>query len=257
MNKLTIVAVAAVLSAEVFAAPGLLTTTARESFKGDIRWQNGSKTYALIRGKVTREFKPEEVAALDIEKPELLDRAIQMVQRKQSSQAVVVLEKLVKEYRKLVWDKVAARYLIEAYIIAKNPQKGYESARSVLSDDETAAWSGPMAPAYWKVLLELGKKIQLEEYLDKAASSGERVSSAHALIMRGDMILNSEGETFEACRRALVDAYLRVALMYTDAKCAEARAIAMEKAAKCFAKISMPGRAEKFRAEARRILQGS
>jgi hypothetical protein len=256
MNKLMIAVAASVLSAEILAAPGLIRT-ASEAVKGDIKWQNGSKTYAVTKGKITREFKPEDVVTLDIDRPELLDRAIQLVQRKQSSQAIVILDKLVKDYRKLVWDKVAARYLLEAYRIAKNPQKGYEAARSLISDDETAAWSGPMAPAYWNILLDLGKKVQLEDFLDKAASSGERVSSAFALIMRGDMILNAEGETFEACRRALIDGYLRVALMYTDSQCVEARATAMEKAAKCFAKLSMPGRAEKFRAEARRLSQGS
>ena len=98
-----------------------------------------------------------------------------------------------------------------------------------------------------------GKNTQLENCLRKAATSGDRASSAAALVMRGDVILANGGDTPDTYRQALVDAYLRVALMYTDEPCRAARASAMQKAASCFDKLGMAARAEGMRAQARTL----
>ena len=103
---------------------------------------------------------------------------------------------------------------------------------------------------FWQALLKLGKKNALEACLDKAATSGGRAASAHALVMRGDMMLDAEGNTRDVNRRALKDAYLKVALMYQDPECAAARLEALEKGAKCFDEIGMRERAEAFRKKA-------
>jgi len=51
----------------------------------------------------------------------------------------------------------------------------------------------------------------------------------------------------------LIDAYLRVALMYTDAECSEARHDALEKGAGCLDKIGLPQKAAEFRKKASQI----
>ena len=71
--------------------------------------------------------------------------------------------------------------------------------------------------------------------------------------MRGDMILAAEGDSAEACRKALADAYLRVVLMYGDEPCREARREAMQKAAGCFDRLGQPMRAEELRSQARNV----
>ena len=106
-----------------------------------------------------------------------------------------------------------------------------------------------LAPAYWQALLKLGKSQQLENCLRKASSSADRVTSAEALKMRGDMILAAGGDTPETYRQALTDAYLRVALLYIDEPCKEVRAAAMLKAGFCFDKIGMAARAESTQAK--------
>ncbi|MBR7180002.1 MAG: hypothetical protein IKD42_00065 [Kiritimatiellae bacterium] len=252
MNKMFLSA-AAVFAAIAAHAVTATIKTAADTMTGDVKWQNGSKTYALAKGTIVREYALKDVVKIDVPRPQTLDRAAEMVKRGQASMAIQTLTGLMHDYRMLTWDRTACRYLVEAYLKTGNPQKAYDTANVIVNDDKTAAWTGEVAPFFWQALLKLGKKNALEACLDKAASSGSRPASAHALVMRGDMIIDSEGETAESCRKALIDAYLRVALMYTDAECSEARHDALEKGAGCLDKIGLPQKAAEFRKKASQI----
>lgn len=257
MNKLCIVAMAALASSQLWAVHGTIRTTA-DTKEGEIKWVGRAKKYVITtktKGgtSVDMEFPLADVVSLDIAKPAGYDKAVEAVQRGQGAAAINPLTKIVNEYKMLEWDRPAGRYLAEAYLSAGDPQKAYDMAQSIISDDKTAAYKGDLAPAYWQALLKLGKTTQLNNCLSKAATSGDRASSAAAVVMRGDMILAEGGDSEEAYRQALRDGYLRVALMYADEECREARAAALAKAAKCFDKLSMAGRAEAFRAEARKL----
>ena len=82
---------------------------------------------------------------------------------------------------------------------------------------------------------------------------GLRASSAAALVMRGDIVVTGCNDAPDGLRKALVDGYLRVALMYADAECARERGEAMMKAAACFDKLGQAGRAEKLRSQAKTL----
>ncbi len=252
MNKFAAVATVALAASAALAVPGTINQK-----RGDITWQRGSKTYALAykQGNMTaqQEIPLGSVQSLDIDKPANYDKLVAMVEGGQGAGAIAGLTQIVQTYRMLVWDKPAARYLVEAYISANNYQKAYDSAQSIIAEDKSAAFTGPLAPAYWKALLGLGKNVQLENCLNKASSSGDRASSAAALVMRGDVTLAAEGDSPDVCRKVLTDAYLRVALMYSDEPCKGARIDAMNKAAACFDKLGMAGRAEKLRTQARSL----
>jgi tetratricopeptide (TPR) repeat protein len=256
MNKLATAALVAIATSSLWAIQGTISTeTDRKS--GDLKWQSRQKSYLLTYKKgntnLQMEFPLDSVTSLDIAKPAGFDKAVEMVQKGQGSAAIPVLEKVVKEYKMLQWDKPAGRYLVEAYIAANRVEDAYKAAQNVIADDKEAAYKGELAPAYWQVLLKLGKNQQLESCLKKAASSGDRASSAEALIVRGDVILNQEGETPDALKRALTDAYLRVALMYPDEPCRQARANAMMRCATCFDKLGMAARAEGMRTQAKAL----
>ena len=256
MNKLMILFVAAVVTAPVWAIPGTIYT-ATDSKKGDIKWQGRAKSYAVSFKKgntmVSAEYPLADVDHLEIDKPQGYDKAVENVQRGNGAGAIAALTKIVQDYKMLQWDKPAGRWLVEAYLAANNAQKAYEVASGIINDDKTASWKGDLAPAYWKALLKLGKTQQLEGLVKKAATSGDRAASANALVMRGDMILASEGESQEGLRKALTDAYLRVMLMYADEPCREARFEAMQRAANCFDKLGQAARAEQIRSQARKI----
>ena len=85
------------------------------------------------------------------------------------------------------------------------------------------------------------------------AASGDRPSSAAALVMRGDIIVAASNDRPDELRRALYDGYLRVVLMYQDAPCARERGEACLKAAQCFDKLGQAARAEQLRSQARKL----
>ena len=256
MKRLMIAFLAATAAAPLWAIQGTVRT-ATDSKTGDILWQRAKKSYVISFKKgntaVSAEYPLEKVEEIDVEKPANFDKAVENVQRGNGAAAIGVLAKIVADYKMLVWDKPAARWLVEAYIATKNPQKANEVAESVIREDPDAAWKGDLAPAYWKVLLNLGKTSKLESLVKKAAVSGDRAASASALVMRGDMILANEGTTPESCRKALTDAYLRVMLLCADEPCRSARLDAMKRAADCFDKMGDGVRAEDIRAKARQL----
>lgn len=256
MNKLAMATVVALAASSAWSMPGTIKTST-DTRKGDISWQRSSKSYVLTYKKgqtdVQAQYPLADVERIDIDKPANFDKLVEMVSRGQGASAIGGLTKIVQDYKMLVWDKPAGRYLVEAYLDANNAQKAYDTAQSIISEDRDAAWKGDLAPAYWQALLKLGKNTQLENCLRKAATSGDRACAAEATVMRGDVILATDGDTPDAHRKALSEAYLRVALMYPDEPCKSARGAAMMKAALSFDKLGMAARAEGMRTQAKTL----
>lgn len=252
MRKIMMTVLAAVAASELMAIQGTISTET-DSKTGDIKWQPRAKTYLLTykKGKtdLQMEFPLSDVTGLDIPKPAGFDKAVAMVEGGQGAAAIATLSKILSDYRMLVWDKQAGRYLALAYISANQAQKALDICQSVINEDKSAAWTGDLAPAYWASLLRLGKTDLLERNLSKAATSGDRASSAAALVMRGDIILDAGGDKPDAVKQALRDGYMRVALMYGD--CPNQRKEALMKAAACFDKLGQASRAERLRAQAK------
>lgn len=251
MKKVLIVSACAV-AFQAGAITGSISTEL-ETISGEIKWQPRAKAYFVEKGKVAREVKLADVTGLDIPKPASFDKAAQLVESGQGLSAIGVLTKIVSDYRMLKWDKPAGRYLALAYLSANNAQKAYDECQKIISSDKSAAYTGDLAPAYWQALMKLGKFQQLEDLLQKATTSGDRAASAAALVMRGDLLVNSASADTTKIRQALVDGYLRVWLMYQDADCRRERAEAGLKAAAAFDKLGQSARAERIRMQVKNI----
>ena len=262
--KKILAAIALSVSAAAFAAGEDIIgtiTDAQGPHKGIVRYSLKSKTYFVTAKQngalLESEIAPADITEMDIAEPAGWAQAVANVEKGRAAASVNYFAGIVKQYNHLQWDLRAARYLADAYLASGNPDKALESCTAVVRADPEAAYKGELAPIFWKVLVKLGKKEQLEKLLVKAASSGDRYSSGAALIGRGDLILAS-GESADSIRAALVDGYLRVALMYTDGKIAEQlRPEAMAKAAQCFEKIGQAGRADAMRGDLKRLYPNS
>ena len=250
MRKTMLMTAAALAAAELFAIQGTVSTDV-ESVTGDIKWHARDKKYVIEKGKITKEFKLADVRSLDIPTPAGYDKAVQAVENGQGASAVGALSKIVADYRMLQWDKPAGRYLAFAHLAAGNAQKAYDVCSPIVTEDKSAGYTGDLAAAYWQALLKLGKRDELEKLLKKAATSGDRMSSAAALVMRGDIIVAASHDSPEELKRALRDGYMRVVLMYQDAECVRERREALRKAAGCFDKMGQAARAETLRAQAK------
>ena len=262
--KKILAAIALSVSATVFAAGADIMgtiTDAQGPHKGIVRYSLKSKTYFVTtkqNGAVMEaEIAPADVTEMDIATPAGWDQAVANVEKGRAAASINYFAGIVKQYNHLQWDLRAARYLADAYLASGNADKALESCTAVVRADPETAYKGELAPIFWKVLVKLGKKDQLEKLLVKAATSGDRYSSGAALIGRGDLIL-AGGESADSLRAALVDGYLRVALMYTDGKIAEQlRPEALAKSAQCFEKIGQAGRADQMRGELKRLYPNS
>ena len=262
--KKILAAIALSVSATVFAAAGDIMgtiTDAQGPHKGIVRYSLKSKTYFVTKKQngavMEAEIAPADVTEMDIAEPAGWDQAVANVEKGRAAASINYFAGIVKQYNHLQWDLRAARYLADAYLASGNADKALESCTAVVRADPETAYKGELAPIFWKVLVKLGKKDQLEKLLVKAATSGDRYSSGAALIGRGDLIL-AGGESADSLRAALVDGYLRVALMYTDGKIAEQlRPEALAKSAQCFEKIGQAGRADQMRGELKRLYPNS
>lgn len=263
MHKILIVIFAASAVFAASAAPaagitGTITTENGDTNKGAIKWSARDKAYVITKGGVEMQIKAADVAEIDIAKPAGWDQIVAQVQSGNGAAAIAPLTKIIGEYAHLQWDNSAARYLTEAYLAAGNADQALATAKKVIDGDKSAAYKGDLAPAYWAALLAKKEINKLEAALAKAAASGDRFSSGAALNMRGDLIFSTGGETNEAAKKALSDGYLRVVLMYTDASVApRLRPEALYKAAKCFEKLGMSGRADSFRTELKKTYASS
>ena len=206
MKKLTVLLVAGVACAAAFGdVPGTIKTTTGETQKGNIRWSTRDKAYVVTKGNIELQVKESDVDVLDIDKPASFDAAVEQVQKGQGAAAIPALQKITKDYQHLQWDKVAGRYLADAYIAASKAEDALKTCQNIISGEPSAAYKGELAPAYWKALLALGRTPKLESELAKAAKSGDRFSSGSALILRGDVILKAGNESADAAKQALTD----------------------------------------------------
>ena len=259
MRKCLLVVFTAALTAMSFGAiKGKVIKTDGTDIAGEIKWSNRDKAYVIVRGGVEMQIPAVDVEDIEIVKPAGYDQAVALVEKGEGKKAISSLAKIVKEYRRLQWDKAAGGYLAQAYIQSGNVNEGLKVCQDIISADASAAYKGKLAPSYWEALLQLGQMTKLESALKKAAASGDRVTSGAALIKRGDVIMKEGTESTDAARKALIDGYLRVVMMYTDAGVAEeVRPEALYKAAQCFEKVGQAARADMMRKELRTMYKDS
>ena len=237
---------------------GTVTTENGDVQKGAIRWSARDKAYVVTTGNIEVQVKAADVAEIDIKKPATYDAAVAQVAKGQGAAAIPALQKIVKEYSHLQWDKAAGRYLAEAYVAAEKPADALKVCQGIIDGEPSAAYKGDLAPAYWSALLSLNRRSPLEKNLEKAINSGDIFSRGAALIMRGDLAMKDGAESNDACKKALTDGYLRVVFLYKDAKVADKlQPEALYKAAHCFDKLSQSGRADSMRTELKRTYANS
>ena len=240
------------------AAKGSLKLKSGEEHKGVISWSAREKAYIMKIGKLEQQFKETDVELIDIEKPAAFDKAVAQVAQGQGTAAIPALQKIVGDYVHLQWDKVAGRYLAEAYVAAEKPADALKVCNEIIDGEPSAAYRGDLAPAYWSALLSLNRRAPLEKNIEKALKSDDRFARGAALIMRGDIAMKDGKESLDACKKALADGYLRVVFLYKDPEFAEKlQPEALYKAAYCFEKLNQSVRADFMRTELKRSYASS
>jgi len=237
-------AAGAVTAADVI---GVMVLKNNKRMEGTITWNSRRKVYTIkkITGKVTLSMRQDQVVGLIIPKPKKLT-SVEAALRKGASPtaAIPVLNSIIDDYFMLKWDKTATRLLAEVYIQNNQAKEAVKACERLIGDNPEAAWKGEMAPSYWAALLKAERPAKLSGLIENAIKTGDRITSAHALLMRGDM-LRKESDSTENARKALRDGYLRVVTLYSREKSVQPEAL--YKAAKCFDKLGQTSRADQMR----------
>jgi len=227
---------------------GTIVKKDRGSMSGIIKYDSQKQTYSVTAvgaGNISFEVPRENVLDIDVPRPKQLDQAAAAVQRGQADSAVIqTLEQVVRVYTMLKWDIPAARWLAEAQLKQGNAPAAMDMCERVLRANPSAAYSADFSKVYWDCLLAKGLTRKLESELSVAIQKGDRELAAVAQMKRGD-IQQKEGRFKEA----LVDGYLRTAILYKDVKSVQGEALS--KAAKCFEQLGQNSNADKMR---RRLL---
>ena len=125
-------------SAALADVPGTLIKKDGGRLRGMIRWLPASRTYVVTAARGTGQasftFKVAlgDVSQLDIQKPAAIDKALSYVQRGQYAAAVPALEKIMKDYRMLQWDLIAAQSLAQAYIRTNRAREAASMCEKVI-----------------------------------------------------------------------------------------------------------------------------
>ena len=184
-----------------------------------IEWREGTQEYVITTGETTMPIPRAQVARVSTDKPAEFDQAVSLVKSRLYSQAIPMLEGIVKKYRMLNWDAEAGKLLAQSYLETNDPKKAVaamENLFSVVSRDQVSA---SLQMTYWKALLTSGATAQLRKELDKVIGAGTPEMMGAAYLMRGNMFLKM-GEEDEA----LAD-FLKITSLLTNQKAIQPEAL--------------------------------
>jgi tetratricopeptide (TPR) repeat protein len=220
--------------------PGVITKNDNTKIQGMLRWLPASKEYVVTQGPASLRVAASQVQSVQVARPPELDSAAQLVRSGQHAAAIPVLEKVLRDYSMLEHDVTAAALLAESYLKMKQPEKAVEMCDIVIRVNPTAGVSGGLVEVYWEALLQAGRDATLRAQLGKAVESGSRAVAARAQIKRGD--IDMKNGKFQD---ALVDGYLRTALLFGDVK--QTVPEALYKSLQCFEQLEQHSHAEQMR----------
>ena len=200
-----------------------------------LRWLPVNKKYNVAEKKgdqiVEREIAPDDILQMQVQKPKNWDAS------QKNPQALL---QIAADYRMLQWDAEAGAVLARGLLAQGKAKAAVDALKKIEQGNPRAAWDSPMAPGYWRALLETGATAQLAKLLDSGATSQDLSVASAACLLRGDLL-----ERQDRVNDALKDGYLRCVFLFGNQ--AETRAEALFKAAQAFDKIRKPSYAEKMR----------
>jgi tetratricopeptide (TPR) repeat protein len=214
---------------------------------GEVRYLSSSKAFELKIRQATTQIQASQVARVILkDQPAQLAGAIRAVNSGQYASAITVLKKIKEDYEMFGPDVTASQYLAVAYLKMGKADDAVRMCDEVIRNNPSARNSGEFAGIYWDALLKSGQSAKLRRILDDAVQSSSRQVAAVAQVKRGDIDME-KGEA----RKALVDGYLRVVLLFQDVESIQPEALF--KAIKAHEALNENRYAEKWR---KRLLSG-
>ena len=232
---------AGVISASA-AVKGVIYKTDGTKFSGTIQWFGATQEYSINRSdNINLTIPAAEVARVIVAKPAKFDAAQKAVRGGSYAGAIHPLEQIVKNYERLGdWDIKAASLLATAYLGMNQYPQAKTMCEKIMRANPEVDKSGEFNSVYWAVLEKMKLEAKLTSVLTDAIRTGGREVAAVAQMKRADIEM-SKGNV----KKALVDGYLRTAILFKDIKGIQPEALL--KSADCFQQIGRQSEAEKMR----------
>ena len=233
---------AAMLAAVAPAANVVHLTNGKSVPVKTIRWSSAGQEYLAQPASgadVTMTFPLRDVEHLEIDVPPEIDQARKLIGDNRFTEAVGPLERVVANYKMLVWDNTAREWLARIYVQNKEPAKVVTMVEELLASGAGQTIPAGLRQKYWEALAASGQKDKVARDLDEAIATGPREAVPGAQVLRGDL-RRAAGRKEEA-----LDDYLRTVLFFQNA--GPARAQALLKAAELLEDLGDPARGRELR----------
>ncbi len=255
MNGRRMRSLTAALVMTLAAGPALAQTQAHRgtiqtrdrSLTGDIRWRAASREYSIEAAGRTLNIPPRDVVNIVLAQPPAqLEQAVRAVQAGQGAQAVPVLRQIMNAYVMLGPDRIAGRYLAQAYLDMGQAGEAIKAVDELLRSSPTANQNAELMGIYVDALIKNNELARAERALGDIVASGSRGAAAMAQVKRGDIQMQ-RGDM----REALISGFLRTIVLFQDVR--EVQPEALYKAIECHTALNEHHYAERWR---KRLLSG-
>jgi len=203
-----------------------------------IQWREGAQEYRVedVNGSIIP-IGLAQVERMDIDKPADFDRAKGMVEGGQLDSALPILQKMVEDYKMMIWDNRARELLARAYFNKQDYKKAGDALEELFKNARPDEITTTLRRFYWDTLLLIPERQStLKKDIELTITTGTRPLAAAAQVMRGQLAKN-QGQKEEALLN-----FLRAAILYEDVT--EVNPEALFKAAEMLDEIRDPRAAE-------------
>jgi tetratricopeptide (TPR) repeat protein len=228
------VALSSWMPAAVANAAYLILKGSGKRVEGSGLRRNAQGHYVIETGVGMQTFDAAQVERAEADPPPEWNQAMGMA-RTDPARAMQQFEQIAVRYRGLGWDDQAHGRLAQLAMRGED----YDTAIRAFQGMTTAMReSDGFRPAYWKALFEAGRVDRLETELTAAIRSGDRIPSARAHLLRGDIRMKRR-----QLQPAVMD-YLRVVILYQAVQ--EVQAEALYKAGTALRELRDPRADQQF-----------
>ena len=221
---------------------GVLITREGREIRGILQWKGAQGVYEIQQpgSSATTTLTADKVKRVMTRPPPELEEAKRNVQSGRHLDAIPVLKRIASLYIRLEHDVVATRWLAEAYQKSGDLKSAVAVCEKLMKENPACMASEEFVSVYGDKLILDKQYVKAKDIFTRIIEQGDHAAAAVAQIKRADMDM-ANGNVKEA----LVNGYLRTALLFGDVK--QLQPEALYKAALCFEKLGQTPEAEKMR----------
>ncbi len=169
MKRIAALILLTLATVSVGRVPDVTIATADRKFNGSVHYRRSQQCYIVISRGRDYVIPLRYVKSITVNRPEELDRAIDLIAEQNYTEAVSMLEDIARRFAMLDWDLEAYRLLIQSYEQMKEPDKIINVYQRASSSTRTGP-DDDLTMAYLSALLDLDEYERAQTEADMKLS---------------------------------------------------------------------------------------